>query len=362
MAWPNSTTPRHPSYRLHKASGQAVVTIDRKDHYLGLHGTPESRLRYERLITAWMQGEPVPARGLESTEDRTVAEVCILYLRWSEGYYVKDGKPTTELANVKRAIKTLRETYPSLPAKDFSPLKLKTVRQRFIDGGLCRTDCNRYTGIVGRIFRYAVENELVPPHVAHGLEAVKTLAKGRCEAPETDRVLPVEQDAIDATLPFLSVQCRAMTKIQLLLACRPGELVTMRPREIDRSEAVWVYTPMHHKTEHHDRGRFIPIGPRARLLLAPWLPDDPDRFCFPSQGGGHVSVTGYARAIRKACKLAGIPAWSPNQLRHSGATRIRQQASLDAAQVILGHSSLQMTETYAERNLEAALRIAAEVG
>ncbi len=355
----NSTRP--PSYRLHKASGQAVVTIDRKDHYLGVHGTAESRLRYEKLITTWMAGEQPLARE-QSSNGWTVAEVCAQYLRWAEGYYVKDGKETSELHNVKRAIKAVRESYASLPAKEFSPLKLKTVRQRFIDDGLCRSGCNRFTGIVARIFRYAVENELVPADVGHGLEAVKPLARGRCEAPETDPVLPVEQAAIDATLPFLSDPYRAMVKIQLLLACRPGELVAMRPREIDRSQSVWIYKPRLHKTMHKGKDRIIPIGPRARLLLAPWLPDEPDRFCFPSQRAAHITTAGYCKAIVAACELAGIEPWSPNQLRHSGATRIRQQASLDAAQVILGHSNISMTETYAERNLDAALRIAAEVG
>jgi len=338
------------------------VTIDRKDHYLGVHGTPDSRLYYERLISAWMQGDAVPARKPESSNDITVAEVCIQYLRWAEGYYVKDGKPTTEMSNVKRAIKTLREAYASLPAAEFSPLKLKTVRQRFIDGGLCRTDCNRFTGIVARIFRYAVENELVPGDVSHALEAVKSLAKGRCDAPETDPVLPVDQDTIDATLPFLTPQYRAMVKIQLLLACRPGELVTMRPREIDKSQAVWIYRPRLHKTMHKGKDRIIPIGPRARLLLAPWLPDDPDQFVFRNNRGHAIAVGAYNHMIDRACKLAGVEPWSPNRLRHSGATRIRQQASLDAAQVILGHSSVHMTETYAERNLDAALKIAQECG
>jgi len=360
MARANSTKP--PSYRLHKASGQAVVTINRRDHYLGVYGTPDSRLYYERLITAWMQGDATPAREPESSNGITVAEVCAQYLRWAVGYYVKDGKPTTELTNVKRAIKALRETYASLPAKEFSPLKLKTVRERFITDGLSRVNCNRYTSIVARIFRYGVENELVPPDVAHGLEAVKTLAKGRCEAPETDPVLPVDQDAIDATLPFLNLQYQAMVKIQLLLACRPGELVSMRPREIDRSQAVWVYRPRLHKTMHKGKDRIIPIGPRARLLLAPWLPDDPDQFVFRSQRRGCVTAPTYALAIHRACEKAGIEAWNPNQLRHSGATRIRQQASLDAAQVILGHSTLATTQVYVEKNLDAALRIAAEVG
>ncbi|WP_417847301.1 hypothetical protein [Thalassoglobus sp.] len=31
--------PKVPSYCLHKASGQAVVRINGRDHYLGLYGT-----------------------------------------------------------------------------------------------------------------------------------------------------------------------------------------------------------------------------------------------------------------------------------------------------------------------------------
>jgi len=356
-----SSSTRPPSYRLHRGSGQAIVTIDRKDHYLGVHGNPESRLRYERLITAWMAGSLSPVRK-EEPGDITVAEVCVRYLRWSQGYYVKDGRETTEVQNIKRAIKALRESYANLPAREFSPLKLKTVRQRFVDDGLTRVNVNRYTRIVTRIFRWAGENELIDGGVVHSLETVKALAKGRCGAPDREPVLPVDEATIDATLPFLSPQIKAMVRVQNLLACRPGELVCMRPCEIDRSGPVWIYRPRSHKTMHKGKDRIIPIGPRARLLLAPWLPDDPERFCFPSQRSAHITVDGYAQAIIVACRLAGIKAWTPNQLRHSGATRIRQQASLDAAQVILGHSNISMTETYAERNLDAAIRIAAEVG
>lgn len=43
-----------PGYRLHKASGQAVVTLDGHDHYLGKHGTPESAQAYEQLVATWL--------------------------------------------------------------------------------------------------------------------------------------------------------------------------------------------------------------------------------------------------------------------------------------------------------------------
>jgi hypothetical protein len=46
-----------PTYRLHKPSGQAVVTLDGRDHYLGTHASPESRAKYLRLIRAYLDGE-----------------------------------------------------------------------------------------------------------------------------------------------------------------------------------------------------------------------------------------------------------------------------------------------------------------
>jgi integrase len=309
-----------------------------------------------------MQSSVIPTGEPDSSNDITVVELAAQYLRWATTYYVKDGQPTTELTNVKRAIKTLRESYASLPAKEFSPLKLKAVRDRFIREGLARSNCNRHARTIVRIFAWGVENELIPPAVAHGLREVKALSKGRCEAPETDPVLPVDDETIRATLEHLRPMFRVMVRVQLLLACRPGELVQMRPCDIDMSRDVWVYRPSSHKTQHHDKTRIIPIGPRAQLLLKPWLPDFPGQYIWRSQRGPHITAAGYNVTIRCACLKAGIEPWSPNQLRHSGATKIRQQASLDAAQVILGHSTVQTTQVYAERNLDAALRIAAEVG
>lgn len=48
-------SPRIPPYRLHKASGQAVVTISSRDVNLGLHGTAASRARYDQVIATWLE-------------------------------------------------------------------------------------------------------------------------------------------------------------------------------------------------------------------------------------------------------------------------------------------------------------------
>ena len=44
-----------PTYRKHRASGQAVVSLNGRDFYLGPHGTRASKLEYDRLIGEWLQ-------------------------------------------------------------------------------------------------------------------------------------------------------------------------------------------------------------------------------------------------------------------------------------------------------------------
>ncbi len=318
-----STKP--PTYRLHKASQQAVVTIKGRDHYLGPWMSPESRLKYERLITQFLTGEPAPLP--EATpDDCTIAELCVMYLRWAETHYQKDGAFTSELMNVKRAIRCLRECYAALPAKEFSPLKLKACRERLIADGLCRISVTRYQSIITRIIAYGVEQEMVPGETWYAIKAVKPLQANRSDARETEPIGPVSDADVEATLPYLAEPYRTMVKLQDVTGMRPGEMSSMTPDQIDRSEAVWLYRPHSHKTQHHNKERLIPIGARGRLLLAPFLEITmPAVLVFRSSLGTKIHRNSYERAIKTACRKAGIPQWSPNQLRHAAATRIRRQ-------------------------------------
>jgi site-specific recombinase XerD len=54
--------------------------------------------------------------------------------------------------------------------------------------------------------------------------------------------------------------------------------------------------------------------------------------------------------------------WSPNQLRHNAATRLRREHGIDMARIILGHSNLRTTEVYAEADRERAIGIMAKIG
>jgi len=43
-----------PSYRLHKQSGQAIVTLNGRDVLLGAHGSAASKAEYDQRIAEWI--------------------------------------------------------------------------------------------------------------------------------------------------------------------------------------------------------------------------------------------------------------------------------------------------------------------
>lgn len=140
-----SRKPRIPSYRFHKASGQAVVVLNGRSFYLGVFGTPESKAEYQRLIGEWLanQRRPLPvvnatdvgSPGSESfpvTRDLTVTELCVAYWQHAKQYYVKDGEPTSEQDTIRQALRFLRQLHGHTPAREFGPLALKAVRDAMV--------------------------------------------------------------------------------------------------------------------------------------------------------------------------------------------------------------------------------------
>jgi integrase len=390
-----------PSYRLHKPTGQAVVRLDGRDHYLGRHGTEASHEAYRRTIAEWLSRSAsvtAPASARSDQLDLTVNELILAFwTRFAEGHYRRpDGTPTGELDNYRDSLRPLRRLYGSTPARDFGPLALKAVRQTMIDAGLARTTINQRIGRIVRLFKWAVENELVPPAVHQALGAVRGLQKGRSAAREPKPVRPAPEAGVEAVRPHVARQVWAMIELQRLTGMRPGEVCRMRGSDLDTSGPVWTYTPAVQKTEHHELERTIYLGPRAQAVLRPWLRPDASAYLFspreaveerlaerrrrrrtpmtPSQRarakkrhpgrtpGEMYTPRTYHHAVRYGCDRAGVPAWHPNQLRHVAATETRKTQGLEAAQLLLGHRRADVTQLYAERDEAKAKEIAARYG
>jgi integrase len=322
---PRSESPAIPKLRLHKASGNAAVMLNGRYLYLGRFGTPEAQERYDRLVGEWLAKcrrtdgtEPaqlVAAKavavqqraGVEIADlaaGRTVNEIIAAYWDFAVTFYRRDGEPTEQLNHVRRALRPLRKMYGSLPATEFSPLKLKALREVFVRGDVeyderctrspqaqSRTHINANVQRIKRVFKFAVEHEMVPGHVYHALQAVSGLRKGRSDAREGRVVKPVPLEYVEAILVietaadgtadkysdgkprtrYVTPEVAAMVRLQMLTGMRSGEVCQMRTCDVDTSGDLWAYRPQHHKTEHLDVTREIWLGPRAQALLSPWL-------------------------------------------------------------------------------------------
>lgn len=286
-------------------------------------------------------------------------------------------------------------------------------------GPLSRGVVNSRVRRIVHAFKWAVSEELIPGAVLEALRSVKGLERGRTEAYETQPVEPVPDAFVDDTLPFLSRTVRAMVELQRLTGMRSQEVCIMRTDCIDRSGPVWLYRPYKHKTQRKGKTRVIPLGPKAQAVLQPFLglKLNSDAYVFSPadavaemraerttkrktpatygnrpgtnrkrkptrQPGDHYITCSYASAVTKAivkanaaaiaqARAAGqavaddaelVPHWRPYQLRHSHGTEVRRKYGLEGAQVALGHSSADVTQVYAERDLGLAVKIAAECG
>jgi integrase len=220
---------------------------------------------------------------------------------------------------------------------------------------------------------------------------VEPLRLGQTEAPETEPVTPVDLEIVRKTAKHLSPVLKAMLRVQVATGMRPSEVCRIRPCDIDRSGNFWMFRPAKHKTANKGKRKAVPIVGDARDAITDYLNRDPQAYCFspvdsvawwqaqkranrkskvqPSQVSraktnprkrprDHYDANSYRQSIQRAAKAAGVESWHPYQLRHLAGTVVRDALGIEAAQALLGHSHLCMTEHYAKQTEAKAIEAA----
>ena len=200
---------------------------------------------------------------------------------------------------------------------------------------------------------------------------------------------------MDATLPHLPRHVRGLVQFMLLTGCRPEEACRLRLCEVDTSGPVWVYSPARHKCAWRGHARHLGIGPKAQAQLREFIgglapmvfgfsprrqreeryaamrtarktPVQPSQRCRKKRRpkkrpGERYTPPSVAAAVRLACGKAGEIVCCPYQLRHAAGPRARRVGGLDAAQALLGHRTIGMTEHYSKLRVDDVVRVAAAI-
>lgn len=289
---------RPPSYRRRRGSSETIVTLmdcvtrKRRDYHLGPFGSPESREAYHRVIAAWEAN----GRKLPSDADPTIAvavhscpsisEVVRDYWRWAEGYY----RPKHVQALVG-ALRLLRQYFGHTPAEQFGPNNLRLLRDEMVRGDPSATPprkswsrkyINSQIQRIRHVFKWAAARELVPVSIHQSLCTLEPLRRGRSGARENPKVGPVPEHLLHGVRKHLSKPVAALVELQLLTGARPGELLTMRPCDIEMegTDSIWTYRPEAHKNAFREQERVILFGPRAQEIMRRFLVNRPTNVCM----------------------------------------------------------------------------------
>jgi len=389
-------TNRPPRYcKQSKSSKYAVVYYRGKPHYLGLYGSPESQIAYQRFLE---EIQANPGASLPSGEKNiTLSELSAAFLDHAEANF-----DATEYRHCRVIILDfLNELYGDGTLVDkFKPSCLKLVRKKMIQSRrFCRKIVNRYTFRIISIFAWGVENDLVQESVWLALKSVKSLPEGYPGTFDNAERQPVPDDVVKRTLPFMPPTLRAMVQLQRILGMRPNEIFKMRVGDIDtkRGNGLWYYVPSSYKTARFVGKIVFPLGKPEQELIAPYLEGKtPEQSVFsprkaiaernvekranrktkltpsqitreksraskPSRHSDFYNQYSYRQAIKYAIDKGNrqlkegeteIIHWFPYQLRHSASTAAELEHSDEDAQAMLGHKNVNMTKRYSKTQLK----------
>lgn len=284
---------RVPAPYLHKATGQAALVLRdadgrRRTVYLGVHGSAEAARRYREVLANHLAGTPIaPARQRRAaapSEWPSVHQLTATYLLHAARYYLDtEGKPTGEVTHAQIAFEELLRLHRDTPTDQVRIADLLAVRQALVDlrekrrrgrqapKGLSRRTINDRMARIKRLFRWGVEQGMVPGSTWHELSALRGLPKGRCGVHDNEPIEAVPWSLVAEVLPHLVPTVADLVQLQWWTGMRPAEALRMTRRQLDTTGSTWLYRLAKHKGTWRGRERIVALGPKAQEILRPRL-------------------------------------------------------------------------------------------
>lgn len=390
--------------------------------YFGRADDPRSRARYAEARRVWEEARAAEARK-EETEQKArsggiiqaalIAELIERYLIYAEERYQKHGKKTGTKDNIWYTLRPFLARYGAIDSADFGLDELEEYQRELDAGGkLCRNQINARIRIIIAMFTWGARHRgkngqrMVPPAVAGELRLIEKLRRGYCRAKDHPRKGAAPLEDIEKTAAELAEPIASMVRLQLLTGARPNEIREMKAREITKAgRSLWEYRPESYKTEHQEQDgerKIIFLGPKAVKILRPFMAaaekEGREDYLFrPAQAAAerrrqseaindtktpsrrerdaqrarkpgrrlndHYTATAYRTAIKRGAERAGVPDFTPYQIRKARATEIDRKYGEQAAAIQLGHKSIRTTlDHYIDPRTEQARKLARKIG
>lgn len=319
---------------------------------IGRHGSPwtpdEARAEAKRLLGLVAMKQDPAYQKQEDKKQPTVSELCDDYLKNGCGTK-KPSTIATDKGRVKRHIKPLlgRKRVKDVTKKDIikfrdavaigkTAIDVKTGHRgrAIVKGG--KGTASRTLGLLGAIFSYAIDNEVLDKNPVHG---VKKFADKKNERFLT----PDELIRLGTALDNSSANPMAVAILKLLIftGARKGEMEELKWSDVDFDNKFIKLGDA--KTGH----RIVRLSAGALQVLSERSKMKGSDFVFPAMKGDGF-YQGTPKAWRIIRQSAGLENVRLHDLRHSFASiAVSGGASLPIIGALLGHKNAATTQRYA---------------
>jgi integrase/recombinase XerD len=235
---------------------------------------------------------------------------------------------------------------------DLTRSLLETYRTHLSGLKYSASTVNQRLSAIRRLVLQAGEEGLLP--AAQALIAMRIAGVRKRGVRVGNWLSPEESEAlVNAPDPSSRKGLRDRAILALLVGCglRRAEVVSLETRHLERREGRWVLLDIEGK---HGRIRTVPVPPWVKSAIDAWLQSAPITagrlFRAVERGGAVTSRPICAQTVFDVVvqqgKTIGVSI-RPHDLRRTCAKLCRRQGGdLEQIQLLLGHSSVQVTESY----------------
>ena len=330
----------------HRQRGFSYVTDPRtgKQIVMGPSGSIEAATRYADWVREFSQEVHATPVILNAQAPRSIGELLGRWLEYcGNTYRRKDGRHTGEVGICVRAAGLLA----GIADQQISFLNrshLLQIRDGLVAKGDSRQTIKHYISRIVRAYRWGGEREWVSADQIARLSQLPAMRMDQGRPSKIVRGIPFRH--LVRLYRALPDHWKPVFVWHLFTGQRVETALGVAVEDLDRTVTPWRYTPRQHKLLAKGLPMTILVGPKARQALGPLIAVKEKGLLFPGRTKvgnmirrGPREYAGYHIAMAKACKVAGLPHYTPRQIRHTAAEwLVYQGVSESIVGAVLGHS------------------------